>query len=332
MMDQAGVFRASVCAVVAVCMTAAHAQGDGAQPAAAGGEPALVAEQGQESTDKLFMPMVRIVQVRGACEANHPDVGTYVAAIENKVYPLGTQFRAGPESSATLIFSAQENVQLLDLTELTVLAAEKNPLGRVLRLTTGKIRTNLRENLPEGSFAIETPNASIKNIEGRAEYTLSSDANAELLKVKTITGAARIDGPQYHIPALRAANMVDIQTSADRSFTRLLGVSGDFAILLDKGEEEPVNYAMSPKAVVKIWRENAPVGGRSVISTLVVNANGIACHRFAYAVGRPGVATGELVVPGAEDAMEDDLPVLLSTEPKDAPKGDAEKTEKSADL
>lgn len=311
MMDQTGAFRASLCAVVAVCMTVVHAQEEEAQPAAAAEQPQQAAAPG-----KRFLPMVRIVQIRGTCEANNPDAGTYTAAVENKVYPLGTQFRTqGADSSATLIFSAQESVLLVGATELAVLAADQNSDGRVVRLVSGKIRSFLRENLPEGSFSVETPNAVCKNIEGRGEYTLTADANTETFQIRTVTGAAHVEGPQYRIPALRAANVVDIQTSADRSFSRLTSVSGDFAIILDKGEEEPVNYGMSPKAVVKIWRESAPVGGRPVIATLVVSPTGLAKHRFAYAVGRPGVATGELVAPATEEKADEEPTILLSTEP-----------------
>ena len=298
MVEQAGVIRARVCVLAAVWMTAAYAQEE-AQPAAAD-EQAPAAVQ-QEESAKTFMPMVRLVQVRGKCEVLNPDVGSYESAVENKVYPLGTRFRTGPDSLATLVFSRQESAQLASSTEVCVEAPDKQSDSRVLRLIAGTVKTSLRENLPEGSFSICTPNAVSKNVEGRGEYTLFTDAVTETLQIATITGAARIEGPQYHIPALRAANTVNIQTSVDRSFSRLTSVSGDFVIILNKGEEEPVNYGMSPKAVVKIWRENAPVGGRPVIAALVISPTGIAKHRFAYAEGRSGVATGELVQPGAEE-------------------------------
>ena len=322
MMEQAGVIRASVCALAAVWMTAVHAQGE-AQPAAADGQAPAAAQQ--EAPAKIFMPMVRLVQVRGKCDAQNPDLGSYSAAVENKVYPLGTRFRTGSESAATLVFSAQESAQLASSTEVCVEAPDKQPDNRVLRLVAGTVKTSLRENLPEGSFSVCTPNAACRNVEGRGEYALSADAATETLQIATITGAARIDGPHYHIPALRAANTVNIQTSSDRSFSRLASVSGDFVIVLNKGEEEPVSYGMSPKAVVKIWRENAPVGGRPVIAALVVSPTGIAKHRFAYAEGRSGVATGELVQSGEEEKMEEELPVLLSKEA--AQEEEAEKSE-----
>lgn len=322
MMDQTGVFRASVSAVAAVFALTVRAQ-DNAQPPAAAEQTAAE----QQPAGKLFAPLVRVLNIRGFCEVNNPDVGAFKPAQENKAYPLGTLFRTGADSSALLVFSPQESVQLLAGTEVVAATPDKNPDGRVVRLVAGKIKTSLRENLPEGSFGVETPNASCQNVEGRGEYSLAVEANMETFQVATITGAARIQGPQYHIPALRAANTVNIQTAADRSFSRLTSVSGDFAIILAKGDEEPVNFGMSPKAVVKIWRENAPVGGRPVISMLVVSPTGIARHRFAYAEGRAGLATGELVAPAEAEPVDAALPVLLSSEAKKS-EGAKEETEK----
>jgi len=317
MMDQAGFFRASVCAVAAALAVTVRAQGD-AQPAAAEQAPAPAQQaQQQPQPSKIFEPLVRIMNIQGTCEANNPDVGNFVPAQNNKAYPLGTAFRTGANSSAILVFSSQETVQLLAASEAIAAAPEKRPEGRIVRLVSGKIKTSLRDNLPEGCFGIVTPNANCKNVVSRGDYTLTSDANTETFQAATITGSARIEGPQYQIPALRAANTANIQTALDHSFTRLTSVSGDFAIILQKGAEDPVNYTMSPKAVVKIWRENAPVGGRPVISVLVVSPTGMARHRFAYAEGRPNVATGELIE-STEDEKDktENLPVLLTTPAK----------------
>ncbi len=311
MMHQAGVFRVSVCAFAVAAATAVCAQ-DEAQPAAA--EPAAAADQQSQNAPE-FTLLVRVLNIHGTCEVNNPDVGQYASALDNKAYPLGTAFRTGADGSALLAFSDRETVQLGPNTEVAVAAADKDAKARIVRLVSGKIKTDLRDNLPEGSFGIETPNASCKNLAGRGEYSLLTDADVETFQAATITGSARVDGPQYHIPALRAANTVNIQTAVDRSLSRLTSVSGDFAIILEKGSEEPVNYGMSPQAVVKIWRENAPVGGRLIISTLVVSPTGIARHRFAYAEGRNELATGELISPVAEEKAEA-LPVLLSTETK----------------
>jgi len=331
MMDQAGVIRASVCAVAVSVVVTVCAQDQ--QPAAAAAQaPAAATEQAPaaeaQQPAKLFEPLVRVMNVQGACEVNNPDVGHFTPAQNNKAYPLGTVVRTGPGGSATIALSVQESVQILEKTEAAITATEKSANARTLRLASGKIKTNLRDNLPEGSFSIETPNANCKNVAGRGEFSLTADATLVTFQAATITGVAQIEGQQYRIPALRAANTVNIQTALDRSLSRLTSVSGDFNIVLENGTETPVSYGMSPKAIVKIWRENAPVGGRSIISTLVVSPTGMARHRFAYAEGRPNLATGELITAQEGDDNKekgkDELPVLLTKEDPKA-KAPAEK-------
>jgi len=320
MMEQAGVLRASVCAVV-VCVVAATFAKDESSPAAAEQKPAAEAQKPaqpaeSQQLDKIFEPLFRVANVQGACEVKNPDVGHFVPVINNKAYPLGTAVRTGADGSAVIILSNQENVQLLENTEVTVAAASKNPNGRALRFVSGKIKTTLRDNLPEGCFSVETANTNCRNIAGRGEFTLTTEANLETFQAATITGSELVEGLQFHIPALRAANTVNIQTAQDRSLSRLTSVSGDFAMSLENGTETPVSYGMSPKAVVKIWRENAPVGGRTIVSTLVISPTGKAIHRFAYAEGRTSLTTGELISQqeGEEKEKKEELPVLLTTQ------------------
>ena len=328
MMHQAGVLKASVCAVAVSVVATVYAQ-DNAQPAA---EQAAPAAGQAQAPARVFDPLVRILNIQGSCEVMNPDVNQFQPAQGNKAYPLGSAFRTSAGSAALLVFSAQETVQLTENTEVVVGAPEKKGEARFVRLLAGKIKTTLRDTLPEGCFSVETPNAGCRNLAGRGDFTLSTDGTVETFQAATITGSGRIEGLQYQIPALRAANTVNIQTAPDRSLSRLTSVSGDFPIILETGTETPVTFSMSPKAVVKIWRENAPVGGRSIISTLVVSPTGKARHRFAYAEGRPNLATGELIAAAeGEESEKEDLPVLLT---KEAPKADeqkAETTEKPAE-
>lgn len=308
MMDQAGVFKASVCAMAVSVVATVYAQ-DNAQPAA--GDPAPAAEQ----QAKPFDPLFRVINVQGAVEVKNPDVGQFAPVENNKAYPLGTIVRTGPGGTASLAFSPHDSVQILENSEAVAAAPKEDADARLVQLVAGKIKTNLRDNLPEGSFSLVTPGVSCKNMAGRGEFTISSDATAETLQAAAITGSARVEGAYYTIPALRAANTVNIQSSADRSLTRLTSVSGDFPVVLENGTDAPVIFGMSPKAVVKIWRENAPVGGRAIVSTLVVSPTGMARHRFAYAEGRPNLATGELIAPvEGEEEGKDALPVLLTTD------------------
>ena len=272
-------------------------------------------EQSSGKEDKGFDLLVRAVVVRGAVEVMNPDVGSFAPAQKNKAYPLGSVFRTGGDGTAVLSFSATERIELLANTEVIAVAAEQNPKARSVRLTAGKIKTSLRDTLLDGQFSVETPNASCKNMAGRANISLNMDGENEEFQVAVITGLVRLEGPQYTIEALRAANTVNVMTSAGRSLSRLTSVSGDYKITLDNGTAEPVIYDMSPKALVKIWREVAAIGGRMVVSTLVVSPTGTARHRFAYVEGRENIRTGELVEPSVE-LLEPELAALFTADEK----------------
>ena len=199
---------------------------------------------------------------------------------------------------------------MFENTEIVVLASQDNPKGRSVRLVSGRIKTFLKDNLLEGQFSVETPNASCKNMAGRADFSLTMEGENERLQIAAITGAIRVEGPQYTIGALRAANTVSVLTSPNRALSHLTGEKGDYKITLDNETDNPVVYDMSPKAVVKIWREVAPVGGRMVVSTLVVSPTGKARHRISFVVGRGNiVSAGDEIEPDAE--LELEQPILL---------------------
>jgi hypothetical protein len=153
----------------------------------------------------------------------------------------------------------------------------------------------MKDMMPEEMFSVTTPNAICKSLVGRAEITLSGKGDNEELSVATIAGTLLIEGLQFSIPHLRAANTVNVLTATNRSLSRMISEKGDFKVVLSTGTEFPVSYDLSPRAIIKIWREAAPVGGRTIVSTLVVGPSGTARHRFVYAIGRDALATGELV-------------------------------------
>lgn len=320
-----------VCCAVCAALTLAVAQEE-QQKADDNNNAASAAVEPQPDGSKLFHPLVIVSRIRGACEVINPDIGSIVPAVNGKAYPLGTVVRTGVDGSAVLSFSSRDTASMQPGTEVVIDRGEGDGADvetRVLRLVTGQVSFDLRDNMPEGAFTIETANAVCQNVAGRGEYQVSQEGENDVFQAATITGATRIVGPHYRIPALRAANTVNIMTEPNRSLSRLTSVSGDFIIVLDKGGEDPVEYGMSPKAVVKIWRENAPVGGRTIVATLVVSPAGLAQHRFAYAEGRTDLATGELVTPKEEEEV--DLPVLLSDKSKTAEAGQGDAAEGAAE-
>jgi len=264
-----------------------------------------------------FANLVRIVNIHGICEVSNPDKSGFEQMKYGKAYPMGTTFRTGADGNCIMIFSTEDSAVMETDTEVVVTACMENvQLQRVKSLTVklarGRFKTTLRDNLADGKFTINTPNAEITNMSGRGEYILTTEGGNDLFKGHSVTGKARIEGPNYTIPALQAANKVNILTTPDRTFTSLTSISGDFAIELPDGEAEPVTFSMSPKAIVKLWREIAPIGGRTIVSALIVSPKGIARHRFVYAQGRESLTTGELVQ-SDEEPVTEELPLLIPT-------------------
>jgi hypothetical protein len=245
--------------------------------------------------EKIFDILARVSAPRGIAEVNNPDVGSFQPVLVNKAYPLGSTFRTGLGSTLIVNFSVSDGVQLMENTEAIVHADPKNPDARGVTLVRGQLKTFMKDMMPEEMFSVTTPNAICKSLVGRAEITLSGKGDNEELSVATITGTLLIEGLQFSIPHLRAANTVNVLTATNRSLSRMISEKGDFKVVLSTGTEFPVSYDLSPRAIIKIWREAAPVGGRTIVSTLVVGPSGTARHRFVYAIGRDALATGELV-------------------------------------
>jgi hypothetical protein len=306
MMKQRRFLMIGICAVTALLSAKAQET-----EAVASITPAAPTDDQGRPPEVKFSNLVRAVNIQGTCEVNNPDLGQFTTVKHNKAYPMGSIYRTGPGSSCILLFSAEDSAVVEENSEIMVTAGENNDQNLTLKLIAGEVKTTLRDNLPAGSFSINTPNCEILNMSGRGSYSRTMESENEVLKASTITGTARVEGPHYTIPALQAANKVNITTAPNRSFSHLTSISGDFAIELSNGNDEPVIFSMSPKAVVKIWRENAPVGGRTIISTLVVSPTGMARHRFAYAEGRQNLKTGELVRQNDEDMPMENLPVLI---------------------
>jgi hypothetical protein len=259
---------------------------------------------------KVFDILARVQSPRGIAEVNNPDVGSFQPVLANKAYPLGSTFRTGPASSVVINFSNTDGVLLLENSEIIVSVDPKKEDARAVTLVRGQLRTYMKDNMPEEMFSVATPNALCKSLAGRAEFSLGVKDGNEELSVATITGSLLLEGLQFTIPTLRAANTVNVLTATNRSLSRLISEKGDFKVVLSTGTEFPVSYDISPRAVIKIWRDAAPIGGRTIVSTLVVGPSGTAQHRFVYAVGRDVLATGELVDKAVLEQQEKTLRTL----------------------
>lgn len=274
-------------------------------------------------------PLTQLSRMMGSITVSDPDVGKALPGVQGKRYPAGATFEAGPNSSAVLQFSSVDSIRLAAGSAVQVLAGENPEMSRIIKLIRGQVQTFFRDNAPDGMFQVETPNAVLKNVVGKGDYTLTVAGADETFRIATITGSCLVEGPQYSIPALRAANTLSVFTAADRTLSRLFGESGEYVIVLENGTEEPLKYKMSPQAVVKIYRQHAKVGGRLIVATMVISPKETLEHRFRFAMGRPQLVRIDDVRPKDEKAAEDaegELPVLLTPQ-KEEKEGEEEKKE-----
>ena len=60
--------------------------------------------------------------------------------------------------------------------------------------------------------------------------------------------------------------------------------------------KKTLEFTLSPRCAIKIFRRLSPVGGNMLVSTMTIDAAGEIKNRCAFAEGRANVNSGELVI------------------------------------
>jgi len=250
-----------------------------------------------QSFDILF----RVTGVKGACQAKKPDAAVFEPAINGKAYPFGTTIRTGADGETFLLLSPDDTIRMLPQSELAVYEPE-GTLGnsnRVIRLAEGRLEISVRDNLTEKSLVIDTPVAACAGFVGRSRIDLSKAKKATkdkldlLMQVHTEQGAVRVNGPQFSVPNMKSGSALRIESSTDRSITRLVNESNDYLVNIENGTDTPVPLETKTRSTVRICREHAAVGGKLVVSVLETAPDGKGKGNFAFVLGDPTLsATG----------------------------------------
>ena len=270
------------------------------------GEEVAAAAKEEDKNIRKYPLFVRFVRARGTLTVTNPDRGAPEKAVPGKMYPMGTVFATAPGATAT--FDLGGDTFVLDSDSSAAVEAGSNPdSSRKILFTRGTLHTAFRDDSPAGALTVETFDVALTDLRGKGEYTIKVVGEETRLRVRTVTGCARIVGSQFEIPEFKVACKAVITTAANRSFSRIENRAGEYSIRLSNGTPEATLCRLTPRAVVKIFRDYAKIGQRLIVSTLVLRPDGMAQHRFAFADGRPEVATGELVTheEGEENAAAD---------------------------
>ena len=331
-------------------ISTAYAQDEAAEakPAAEASELGVPAQK----AEKAFFPLVRCARIEGQVQIQKPRDGKWIAAEEGRLYPLGSLVRTGAGSTAALEFGEKALMTVEADSEVATREIEIGEQPRVVVLKRGRVHFDLPRKLADGLFKVVTPNFECVNLAGESVFEFAAEGDGNEVLIRCVTGSLALNGAHYAIPRMSVANQVRIRTTGDALFTSIRGESGDCHVMLaqgvvveknfETGESKDVpkqlEYVLSPKCAVKIFRAKSALSGRVAVSTMTFGAAGEMVNRFAFAEGLSNVNSGELVVADkvaavtkSKDSEDDDSAETVEAKPAKDDEDGEKKDEKKDD-
>ncbi len=330
-------------------------------------EEVVAAAETAAKPAKAFAALMRCTKASGAVQVLRPRTTDWIAATEGSYYPFGTAVRAtgeGPEAPKA-VFTLGDKAELV-IDRAAEFATREVAIGeaaRALELRGGRVTVKLPRTLGVGLFTVVAPAFACENLAGESVFDYAPTNDGDEAVVRCVTGTLSLKGAHYAIPRMGAANQIRIRTTGDQLFSSLRGESGTCKVLLDQGlgieknfetgevkdVAKTLEFEMSPKCAIKIFRAKSAIGGRVSVSTMTFGASGDMLNRIVFAEGLSSINSGELVispkipegVKGAKKAkaaadedddaetVEDDAPAEKADDEESA--DDDKKTEKKAD-
>ena len=294
-------------------------------------------------------------QIRGTLEVRYPGAEDWVKAEEGKFYPLGSVYRTGEGSTATVRFGREVAVKLSPdssfATRMQPLTAPKETATRAISLQGGTIDFESPRNMKSGLFTISAPGFSVNDPAGESRYVYDVGVDGDVATVRCVTGMLKIEGRHFRIKEMHAANEVKIRTSSDQLVTALYGLSGDYMVELDQGSvwekkfdeggtekkesvTKTLDWKLSPKTAVRIHRALPAIGSRMSVSVMTFGADGKLKNRRAFAEQLADVNSGEIgpVDKHARDAaMKKAAEATEGAASEESAEGEAEETSDSGE-
>lgn len=314
-------------------------------PAAAAAEDGLPSPQPEA---KPFTALIRCLRAAGAVQVRKPGEAEWAPAKEGHYYPLGSSMRtlkeAGAFGSVEFSFGPESSLKMEGVAEVATRPIEIGESTRTVVLKSGRVVLNLPRALKDGLFSVAAPYFTCSNLAGESQFDYQPLVDGDEAVVRCVTGTMTLEGRHYKIPHMAAANQVRIRSTSDDLFSWLRGESGDSKVLLDQGmvveknfetgEEKDVpktlEFTLSPRCAIKIFRRRSPVGGNMVVSTMTFDASGEIKNRRAFAEGRSSVNSGELVIaPAAVASVEKEKAKAASEETEEVEAVEAAKPVKA---
>ena len=261
-----------------------------------------------EINDKLFTILPFCKRLEGRAEVLVPGQQEWAKIDEGRFFPLGSMFRTlTDETRLEISFGREALVSIVGQASFGTRMQGLDVSSRTITLGSGTIELRLPLNFPEKMFCVTNEGFCVENPAGVSRYTYVKTGDGFDASVRCVSGVLTVRGPHFTIPAMHAANEVQIRSSKDFLVTRLLGKSGDFMCHLDAGlmeemdyelnksviVEKSIDWKLSPRTAIRIFRKVPEIGKNRAVSILTFDSNGELKNRVSFTEGRHEVNTGD---------------------------------------
>lgn len=261
-----------------------------------------------EIDQRIFSVLPFCKRLEGRAEVRLPGKEEWAKVEEGRFFPLGSSFRTlTAESRFDLSFGREVMVSVVGTASFTTRQQGLDVKSRGISLDSGAIELKLPLNFPEKMFSVTAPGFSIENPAGVSRYVYRKTGDGDVALVRCVSGVLTVKGRHFTIPAMHAANELEIRTSQDVLFTGLFGKSGDYMCHIDTGimeemdweqqknviVEKSLDWKISPRTAVRIHRKVPAIGKNLAVNVLTFDSNGELKNRWAFTEGRHEVNTGD---------------------------------------
>ena len=310
--------RTLTCAAAVAAFVPAFAQEDEvsdetsaeAEVAEATSDDALPEEKHISEIDqRLFSVLPYCKSLAGRAEFRAPGKDEWTKIEEGRFFPLGSSFRTlTPESNLVLAFGREVMVTVFGSSSFGTRAQGLEVKSRSISLESGTIEGKLPLGFPEKMFSVTAPGFSVENPAGVSRYVYTGKSgDGDTAQIRCVSGVLTVKGRHFTIPAMHAANELEIRTSQDVLFTGLFGKSGDYLCHLDTGlmqemdwenqreviVPKSLDWKLSPQTAVRIFRKVPEIGKNRAVSILTFDSNGELKNHWTFTEGRHEVNTGD---------------------------------------
>ena len=258
---------------------------------------------------KIFQVLPLCSHVEGVAEVLLPGESKWKAVREGCAYPLGASYRAtADETRLTLMFGLGSTVRLTGKGSFTTVWKPLGDKTREITLGAGLVDVSLPRIIGKSAFTVSAPGFFAKGLAGDSRYTRELLSDGDKVAVRCVTGVVSVEGPNFKVRPMRAAQEFSIRTSQDALATVIYGVRGDLVMDLDQGTvrqkdpetgevqvvEKTLEWKLTPKTSVRILRAVPDIGERLAVTVMTFNVNGELVNRCAFTEKCPEVNSGEL--------------------------------------